>query len=137
MEVLKLARNISSACTGLQINCLLKGLAWSIGLTIILTLIVSCILQFTRLSENLLPSFSSFIFFISMFLGATIGTRSAGCKGLLHGLSISIGYLILTIVLGTLANPGALTLGIFLKRSTVTLTSGVLGGIIGIGLSNK
>lgn len=118
-------------------GAMIKGLIWALVITIFLGIVVSLLLQHTALSESLLNNFSTFIFFISMFLGATIGARIAGSKGLFHGLSVSMVYLILIVVTGLLWSPDTFTAGLVLKRTAYALVSGLLGGIVGIGLSAK
>ena len=118
-------------------GAVIRGLIWALLITILLGIFVSLLLQYTALPENLLNSFSTFIFFISMFLGATIGARSAGYKGLLHGLSVSLIYLVFIVAIGLIWSPESFSAGLLLKRIAYSLVSGVLGGIIGIGLSSK
>ena len=120
-----------------KVGAAIRGLIWALVITIFLGIVVSLLLQYTALSESLLNNFSTFIFFISMFLGATIGARFAGCKGLLHGLSVSLVYLILIVAIGLIWNPDTFTAGLILKRTAYSLVSGLLGGIVGIGLSAK
>lgn len=122
---------------GYQINSVIRGLIWALVVTIILGVLISLLLQYTSLSENLLSSYSTFIFFISMLIGSTIGARAAGSKGLVHGLSITLFYWVLTLFIGLIWNPGALTLIFLAKRLGFTVTAGILGGIIGIGLAEK
>lgn len=121
---------------GFQLNAIVRGLIWALVITIILGIMFSLLLQYTTLSEVMLNSYSSFIFFISMLLGATIGARAAGNKGLLHGLSISLCYWGLTLAIGVVWNPGTLSLVFLMKRLGFTAAAGSLGGVIGIGLSS-
>lgn len=116
-------------------GAILKGLTWSLIITIILGIIVTLILQFTSLSENYLTNLSTFIFFVSMLLGSTLAARSAGNKGLWHGLSVSIIYLALTLIIGFIWIPDFFSVYLILKRLAFTFASGVLGGIIGVGLA--
>jgi len=120
-----------------KVGAVIKGLIWALVITIFLGIVISLLLQYTALSEGLLNSFSTFIFFISMFIGATIGARCAGCKGLLHGLSISLVYLILIVAIGLIWSPETFSAGLLLKRAAYSLASGLLGGIVGIGLSAR
>jgi putative membrane protein (TIGR04086 family) len=122
---------------GLQFRSVIKGIIWSLIITIVLGLIISLILQFTSLSENLLTSFSTFIFFVSMFLGATIGARAAGSKGLIHGLAISFTYFVLLIIIGLVWNPAGFSLYVLGKKFAFSFAAGALGGIIGIGLASR
>lgn len=122
---------------GLQLNAVIRGFIWALVITIILGIVFSLLLQYTSLSEGLLSSYSSFIFFISMFIGATIGARAAGRKGLIHGLLITLFYWLITLIIGLIWNPEAFSALFILKRLGYTLAAGILGGIIGIGLSSK
>lgn len=122
---------------GLQFNAIVRGFIWALIITIILAVLFSLLLQYTSLSERLLSSYSTFIFFISMFLGATIGARAAGRKGLFHGLLITLLFWLITLVIGIIWNPEGLSLLFVLKRLGYTLIAGVLGGVTGIGFSGK
>ena len=122
---------------GFQIRCITKGFLWSLIITTLLSLLVSLLLHFTPLSEGLLPGFSTFIFLISMFLGAVIGSRAAGCMGLLHGVSISMLYWLLILVISLIWGLESLVFLQVLKRLAFTLAAGIAGGIIGIGLAEK
>ena len=119
---------------GIQYSCIFKGLLWSIFITIILGIFFSLLLQYTPLSETLLPAFSTFIFFISMFLGSTIAARDAGHKGLLYSASVSFTFFFLILFLSLFLNLTLLTFPLFIKRTLLTVASSFLGGIIGIGL---
>lgn len=120
-----------------QVTYALKGLLWSIFITIILAIISALLLQYTALSENLLSGFSTFIFFISMFIGSTIAAYNAQGKGLLYGLAVSIAYFLLTLLGGLLLDSALLSWGFILKRFGLTACAGLLGGVIGVGLVNK
>ena len=122
---------------GFQISCITKGFLWSLIVTTLLSLVVSLLLQFTSLSESLLPGFSTFIFLVSMLLGAVIGSRAAGCMGLVHGVSIAMLYWLLILIISLIWGLESLAFLQILKRFALTLAAGIVGGIIGIGLSDK
>lgn len=132
---MKKSRSNQLLSAGFQLRSVIRGLVWALAVTILLGLIISLLLQFTSLTEGLLGSYSTFIFFLSMLFGATIGARTAGNKGLLHGLSITLLYWIITVIIGVIWNSESLTLLFIAKRFGLCLLAGVLGGIIGIGLS--
>ncbi|MFY9175690.1 MAG: TIGR04086 family membrane protein [Peptococcia bacterium] len=121
---------------GLKLRSIIKGLIWSLITTFILSILFSLLLQYTSLSEGMLDSYGTFIFFISMLVGSIIGARSAGCKGLWHGLSITLVYFLFTLLFGLALSASSLTSIFVLKRLVAALAAGVLGGIIGIGLAN-
>lgn len=122
---------------GLQLSAIIRGFIWSLVFTIVLGIIFSLLLQYTSLSERLLSSYSTFIFFISMFFGATIGSRAAGRKGLIHGVLITFIFWLITVVIGLIWNPDVFSIFFIVKRLGLTLLAGMLGGITGIGLSGK
>ena len=122
---------------GFQTTYALKGLLWAILITIILGIISALLLQYTSLSESLLSGFSSFIFFISMFSGSIIAAYSAQSKGLLYGTAVSLSYFILALLGGLILDSSLLSFAFILKRCGLTACSGLLGGIIGIGLVTK
>ena len=123
----KLALNISP-------RIIFKGLLFTCFLTLILCLFFSLCLQYTPLSESMLPKGTSFIFFISMFLGATKTAYTAGNKGIVYSSSVSFAYLLLIILGGIFCLPTLFTFSLFLKKIFLTIICGILGGIIGIGL---
>lgn len=122
---------------GFRFSCVLKGLLSSFILAVFLSMLVSLLLHLTSLSEGLLRNFSIFIYFISILAGSIIGAYSAGCKGLLHALSVSILYFLVILLIGSIWDTSTLTLAHTFTRIGFALVSGILGGFIGIGLSAK
>ncbi len=119
---------------GIQYSCIFKGLLCSIFIMIFLGIFFSLLLQYTPLSENLLSAFSTFIFFISMFLGSTIAAYDAGHKGLLYSATVSFSFFFLLLFLGLFLNSTLITFPLIMKRTLLTVASSFLGGLIGIGL---
>ena len=119
---------------GIQYSCIFKGLLWSIIITIVLGIFFSILLQYTPLSENLMSAFSTFIFFIGMFLGSTIAAHEAGHKGLLYSATVSFSFFILILFLCFFLNSTLITFSLIINRTLLTVASSFLGGIIGIGL---
>lgn len=136
MGVIRLA-HLTVGKSGLQVGCVIRGVVWAFLVTVILGIALSIILHFTELSESLIAGFSLLILFLSMLLGSSGGAMTAGSKGLLHGLSVCLVYFLATLLIGLIWNAGAITLFFIVKRLLLALVSGVLGGIIGIGLSTR
>lgn len=83
-----------------------------------------------------MPGFSTFIFLISMLLGAVIGARAAGCLGLLHGLCIAVLYWLLLSAITLLWGLVPFDWPHLALRFVFALIAGAIGGIIGIGLAD-
>ena len=123
--------------SGFQFSFVIKGFLWAFMLTVLLGIIFSMLLQFTSFTESLLSSYSSFIFFISILLGAVIGSKSAGCKGIWHGISVALLFWCFTIIISLIWSFDTLSFIFLAKRLGLTIGAGGLGGIIGIGLANQ
>lgn len=120
-----------------RISIALKGLLWSVSITVILAIISALLLQYTALSEKLLSGFAAFIFFISTFIGSTIAAYNAQGKGLLYGATVSLSYFLLTLLGGLLLDISLLSFSFILKRFGLAACAGILGGVIGVGLVSK
>ncbi|MDK2822956.1 MAG: hypothetical protein PWQ67_1824 [Clostridia bacterium] len=121
----------------IKLNSIIKGLIWALFISVILSILITFLLHFTSISETLLPSFASLIFFLSILLGSTISAKSAGNRGLFHGLGVGILYLFFSIIFGIIVSTDPFSWVLFTKKIAYTLLGGALGGIIGIGLSNQ
>jgi putative membrane protein (TIGR04086 family) len=71
-----------------------------------------------------------------MLLGSTIAARSAGRKGLLYGTATSISFFLLTLVFGLAMDHSLFNLVLVFKKLSLTVVSGILGGIIGVGMNS-
>jgi len=120
----------------IKINSILRGFTWALLISVILSLIITLLLHFTALSETLLPSFATLIFFLSILLGSTISAKHAGNRGLIHGLLVGILYFSFSIILSLLISTDPFSWFLFAKKIAYTFIGGALGGIIGIGLAN-
>ncbi len=123
--------------TGFNGFSVIKGVLWALLLTVLLTALFSLILQFTSLSESLLGNFAGFTFFVSIFMSAVIGARSAKFKGLLHGLASSLAYLAIILIIGIIFTTQAISIYFVMKRFLFAVILGALGGFIGIGLAGE
>jgi len=117
-------------------NSIIRGFTWALLISVILSLIITLLLYFTSVSETLLPSFATLIFFISILLGSTISARHAGNRGLIHGLIVGLLYLTFSLILSLLISTDPFSWLLFAKKITYTFIGGALGGVVGIGLSN-
>jgi len=121
----------------INFSSVLRGLAWALIISVLLSLLISLILHFTSISEAFLPSFATLIFFLSILLGSTICARHAGHKGLFHGLWVALIYFLISLILSVFFSAGPFSWAVFAKKIAYTILAGVLGGIIGIGLTNN
>lgn len=112
-----------------KFSLVLKGILISALFALVLSLLFSLILAFTKISESEL-SFH-FIFGISVFFGAALTSYQEGSKGLYYGLAVGLGFVIfLLLISAILASSSPAWLGLA-EKSIISLICGAVGGIIG------
>ena len=114
-------------------NPLISGLFVSIITAFVLSIIISLIFHFTPISELYLSITALAAVVFSTFLGGIIGASSAGSRGLVNGMIVGLSFFVLITLLSFL-HPEQLTFGSMIKKFVVCITSGGLGGIIGVSL---
>lgn len=98
------------------------------------TLLVAAAFYFTSISERIFPYLVSFILFLSGMLGGGLAARSAGNRGLIHGIAAGTALFFLFWLAAASALPGPVTSGMLLKKFFLLAAGGALGGFLGIAL---
>ncbi len=120
-----------------SINYIVKGLIVSLVFTFLSLIILSAILTYTSISENISNSAIIVINSISILIGSGLTTKNQKSKGLLKGglcglVYIGIIYLISSIIsLNFLLNTSSIIMII------TSIISGMIGGIIGVNINKK
>lgn len=115
-------------------NYLLKALALSYILTLILVLIISFLLTYTALKETIIPLLNTIIIIISITIGAIYIAIKIGEKGWLNGGILGILYFLILLLLNFLfVKP--FTFDVFsLSKFFMAVFTGIIGGVLGINL---
>lgn len=108
------------------------GIAWAVGLAVILALVASGVVYVTSLDERILSWVVDVGSFIILGLSAFVTARRQAGYGLVYGLAIGGGYAVITLVVGALFFPPVPGFGVFLKRLGFSLLAGAIGGILGV-----
>ncbi|MDW7673718.1 MAG: TIGR04086 family membrane protein [Bacillota bacterium] len=122
---------------GISFTRVIKGFVLAVCSSIFLILLGSLIFYFTSLSEKFIGIVSLSIIFFSVFLGAFIVSKESGNKGLLQGLLVGIFFLIFNLLLSLVFGTEGFVLSTMVSKTIVSLLSGAVGGIVGIGFSNE
>ncbi|HHW17558.1 MAG TPA: TIGR04086 family membrane protein [Firmicutes bacterium] len=109
-----------------------RGIACSLVLAVLLTLLASATVYFTDLDERILFWSVNGGTFVVLGLASFLTAKKAGAHGLLYGAAIGAGYAILTFIVGLLAFPPAPGAGAFFKRLGFSVLAGACGGILGV-----
>jgi len=115
----------------------MKGLGRGLLVSFILSLITAVTVYYTGLKETILPMLGNIILILSVFSVACYVSRQHGSKGLVRGISMGILFFILMLIATYIFNPSLISLKTFMQSLAICIFSGALGGIVGIGLSDK
>ena len=107
-----------------------KGILIAAGIALILSLLFSLLLSFTRLPESNLTL--NIIFGVSAFLGAGLTAYQAGVKGLYYGLATGIGLILFLLLISAILASGSPSWILFGEKAIISVLSGGVGGILGV-----
>lgn len=114
-----------------------KAVSRGIILSIILVLLLAAIFYFTNLSEGFLNTAIWIVSIVSICYAGIYGAYKAGRRGYLHGAVIGALYMLMLIVIATLAEKGKININAYLVLFIMAIVVGALSGMIGIILGNK
>lgn len=112
-----------------KFSLVLKGILISALFALVLSLLFSLLLAFTRAPESELSL--NIIFGISVFFGAALTSYQAGAKGLYYGLAVGIGFLLFLLLISAVLvsdSPSGLGFG---EKTVISLACSAAGGIMG------
>ncbi len=113
---------------------LLKGIVFSLIITVILIIVLALILTYTSLSEGIIPIVNSIIMILSIALGSIYVSVKINRLGWLNGALTGLLYILILVILGNMF-VDSFKLDIFiLFRILIALITGAVGGMIGINL---
>jgi putative membrane protein (TIGR04086 family) len=133
--VTPLKKETTSCYPPLNLNAVFKGLLAAIIITILGSALSGIIYHATALSEQTLPLVSSSLFYFSIFVGSIFAAREAGYKGLVHGIGVALLFVLFGWLLSNLFLHVKATFLVVLQKMIISLVTGALGGVLGVGLS--
>ena len=114
-----------------QLGLVFKGVVLAAVLALILSLGFGVLLSITSIPESDLSL--TLIFVISIFIASVIVSHQAGSKGLYYGLSVGFSFIFLLVLLSLILLPDDSTSWLVVgEKAILSLTSGGIGGIIGV-----
>jgi len=115
----------------------LKGLGHGLLVSVVLALTSAVIVYYSGIRETILPMLGNIILIISVFWAGCYVSRQYGSRGLVRGIAMGIVCFVLILIATYIFNPSLISLKAFMQSLAVCVFSGALGGIVGIGLSDK
>ncbi len=126
---MKINNKISKTLPG-RIGPIIRGLVFTYLLLAGLTLILSLVFYFTPLSESWIGPLGIAIITVALFFGGRETAKTAGNKGLIHGLILGILFILITIIISVLLKD--ISWASLAMKSLYALLASVIGGITGV-----
>lgn len=111
---------------------LLKGSLISIIITIILLIIFSAILTYTKVKENTVPTVIIIVTSLSILIGSQITTSKIKKNGILNGALIGIIYILFLYIISSIVTKNFSLNNYSIIMMATSILIGGLGGIIGV-----
>ena len=120
-----------------NINYIIKGMLISIVITFVSLVVLSAILTYTDVSENISNSAIIVINGISILIGSSIAIRKQKSKGLLKGGLLGLLYIAIIYLISSL-----ISLDFSLDLNSIlmivfSIVAGIVGGVIGVNLKTN
>ncbi|MCL6638362.1 MAG: TIGR04086 family membrane protein [Firmicutes bacterium] len=118
----------------LNAGAIVKGSLSALALAFSLSVAAGLAYHFTSLPEHTMPWVAVVVLGAGSCGGAVIAGRSAGARGLYHGLAVGAVFFLAVWAAAGVFLPGQAALSL-LEKVVVALAAGGLGGAVGVGLS--
>lgn len=115
-----------------KIRKIMKGSIVSIIITLIMLLIFSIILTYTKLSENTIPTVTIIITAISIIIGGSLATYNIKKNGILNGGLVGLIYILFIYLLSSIITKNFSMNSYSIIMIISSVLAGGLGGIIGV-----
>ena len=111
-----------------------KFMVLSILLGLIFTCLIGLLLAYTNINDNMMGTLIFISTFISIFIGSMLLNRKFKKKGYLYGMIFGLIYFLLIFTFSSLAfSTFNITTTAFIYL-LMSVTSGIIGGIIGVNI---
>lgn len=125
-------KEMNSEDTKSNLIRVLKGSAFAITITLILLLIYSALLTYTKLNENTMPGFIIGITAISILAGSIMSSINIKKNGIANGALVGLIYIVVIYLLSSIISKNfSLNLSSIIMI-IVSVLAGAIGGIIGV-----
>lgn len=129
-------KEINSEDTKSNLIRVLKGSVFAVVLTLILLLIYSAFLTYTKLNESTMPVFIIGITAISILVGSLISSANIKKNGLTNGALVGLIYIVVIYLLSSIISK-SFSLNIYsIIMIIASVIAGAIGGIIGVNRKN-
>ena len=114
---------------------MVKGTVYALIIASLLNLLAGTIMYYSTVSDLWLGGLATFIFGLSIFCGGIVASFKASTKGLLHGISVGVLFLVVAALISGLMDSTTIVGATLLKKTLIAIIAGGMGGILGVTLS--
>ncbi len=113
---------------------MLKGIAVAMGLTLMMILVLSIVLSFSNISENVMMPAVIFISSFSILIGGFLVAKRMDSKGIVYGSVVGLAYMLILYLTSSFLNFNfSLNFNAIIMIALGVL-GGAIGGILGVNL---
>ncbi len=113
---------------------MLKGIAVAMGLTLMMILVLSIVLSFSNISENVMMPAVIFISSFSILIGGFLVAKRMDSKGIVYGSAVGLAYMFILYLTSSFLNFNfSLNFNAIIMIALGVL-GGAIGGILGVNL---
>lgn len=113
---------------------MLKGIAIAMGLTLIMILVLSIVLSFSNVSENVMMPTVIFISSFSILIGGFLVAKRMDSKGIVYGSAVGLTYMLILYLTSSFLNFNFSLNFNALIMIALGVLGGAIGGILGVNL---
>lgn len=125
-------KEINSEDTKSNFIRVIKGSAFAVVFTLILLLIYSAFLTYTKLNESTMPVFIIGITAISILIGSLMSSVNIRKNGIVNGALVGLIYIVVIYLLSSIATK-TFSLNMYsIIMIIISTVAGAIGGIIGV-----
>lgn len=113
---------------------MVKGVCISIGMTLVMILILSIVLSFTAIKENVIMPTVIFVSSFSILLGGFLVAKKVDEKGIVYGSILGLIYMLILYLISSILNFDFSLNGNAIIMIVFGIIGGAIGGILGVNL---
>lgn len=117
-----------------QFLLMLKGVCLSIGMTLIMILILSIVLSFSEIKENVIMPTVIFMSSFSILVGGFLVAKKMNEKGIVYGSLLGLIYMVILYLISSILNfDFSLNVNAVIMI-VLGIVGGAIGGVLGVNL---
>lgn len=119
---------------GNLVKLYVKGFLYSFGLALILILLLTTVFFFIDINTNFIDPLEFIILLMSVIYASIYISKKMDSKGWLHGIIVGVIYYLFFLIINLIITPDTINLMVALPRSIFFVSTGFIGGCIGINI---